>query len=46
MQIIEINGAGTATGRTWNTLPAKVTDTINRLKAQLPTGSSTTYKVK
>lgn len=46
-KVIEINGAGTPTGRTWNdTTGERVNARINRLKAKLPAGSSTTYRVE
>ncbi len=46
-KVIEINGAGIPTGRTWNdTTGEQVNNRINRLKAKLPAGSSVTYKVK
>lgn len=46
-KVIEVNGAGTPTGRTWNsTTGERVNRQVNRLKTLLPKGSSTTYRVK
>jgi hypothetical protein len=44
-KVIEVNGAGTPTGRTWNdTTGERVNARIGRLRAKLAKGSSVTYR--